>query len=70
MGSNNPYYNAEGYPDPTAYYGERHVRKEEREAQKRADRLIGTIKLFCDLAGFDLICRIQLRDRASGREYR
>lgn len=62
--------NAEGYSDPTAYSAMSKVLREEKERLRRASAVIGVIKSVVDLAGFDLITRIELRDRKTGREYR
>ncbi len=66
----NPFYNAEGYPDPTAYQGEKSVRKEEAELEKRAMRAVGMIKLLMELSGFSIVGRITLRDLKTGREFK
>ncbi len=62
--------NAEGYNDPTAYNAMTKVMREENEPQRRINALIGSIKSLIDLAGFDLLNRIEVRDRKTGREYR
>ena len=62
--------NMEGYADPTAYGGMMAATSGERAAKKRADNLIGTIKLLADLAGFDIIGRIYLRHRDTGCDFR
>ena len=62
--------NAEGYKDPTAYNAMTKVMREENEPQRRINALIGSIKSLIDLAGFDLLNRIEVRDRKTGREYR
>lgn len=62
--------NAEGYSDPTAYNAITKVSHEEHEQQRRVSSVIGIIKGVADLAGFDLVERIALRDRKTGREYR
>ena len=62
--------NAEGYNDPTAYTAMDKVLREEKERERRVSTVIGLIKSIVDLAGFDLIARIELRDRKTGREYR
>lgn len=62
--------NSEGYSDPTAYNGTRSIIREENEQAKRVTVLIGTLKTIIDLAGFDLLARIEVRDRKTGREYR
>lgn len=35
MNKNNPYYNNEGYADPTAFYGTKQIVKEEAETERR-----------------------------------
>lgn len=65
-----PWENGEGYKDPTAYAGMKPVIKEESEQQKRVNALIFVLKYIIKLAGFDLISRIEIRDRKNGREYR
>ena len=35
---NNPYYNSEGYADPTAYAGTNNIIREESETERRACR--------------------------------
>lgn len=58
--------NGEGYRDPTA-----------AAAIREADRIpenvtwfIGTIKSMADLFDFEIIGRIQIKDKKTGREYR
>lgn len=65
-----PRKNAEGYTDPTAYNGMKKVVKEEDDADKRASELVGVLKFIIRAAGFELIERIQLKDRRTGRVYR
>ena len=62
--------NAEGYSDPTAYNAMSKVMREERERQRRIGIVINIVKNVADLAGFDLVSRIALKDRKTGREYR
>lgn len=65
-----PWNNAEGYPDPTAYNGLKPVIREEDEQQKRVNTLIFVLKYIIRLAGFELLNRIEIRERKSGREFR
>lgn len=58
--------NAEKYPDPTAYG----VIRSENQEEKRLSTLIYVLKYIISLAGYDLIARIQLRDKKTGKEYR
>lgn len=64
--------NHEGYPDPTPSAAFDAIEREERAqavADIRAARLVKTIRETVDLAGFDLIARVELRDRRTGRTY-
>lgn len=65
-----PYYNKEAYPDPTAYYGLKNAIKEEEQIESDMNRLVHIIKSICDMAGFEIIGRIQFRHRKSGKEFR
>lgn len=66
--------NAEGYADPTAGGAWNNIREKER--RKEAARmtvisnLIPILRQTAELAGFEVVGRITLRDKASGKEYR
>lgn len=60
----------EGYADPTAYEGLKPVIREETEQQQRVSALVRVLKYVIDAAGFDLLNRIELKDRKTGRVYR
>ena len=68
------YKNKEGYTDPTA--GEaigtvvKEERKEERERNAAITTLITMLKQIISLAGFELVGRIVLKDKVTGKEYR
>lgn len=62
--------NSEGYSDPTAYNAMTKVMREERERLRRVGIVVNIVKNVADLAGFDLVSRIALKDRKTGREYR
>lgn len=62
--------NSSGYSDPTAYLGTKPIIRAENEQSKRVTDLIGVLKYIIDAAGFDLLARIEIRDRKTGREYR
>lgn len=64
------YKNAEGYSDPTAGAAMAKIIREENEQQRRVSDLIGVLKYIIDAAGFDLLERIEIRDRKTGREFR
>lgn len=62
--------NCEGYSDPTAYAALSKIRQEEIEQQRRASELIYVLKYIINKAGFELVARIELRDRRTGKEFR
>lgn len=66
--------NAEGYPDPTFGEAWENVRREEkqRESERLAkiSDLIPVMKQTAELAGFEVVDRITLRDKGTGKEYR
>ena len=62
--------NKEGYNDPTAYKGMMAVLREETDQQRRLNALIGVLKYIIDIAGYDLLNRIEVKDRRTGKEYR
>lgn len=69
------YKNAEGYSDPTPGEAMSNIRKEQRqqEATERLaviSRLIPVMKQTAELAGFEVVGRITLKDKETGREYR
>lgn len=66
-----PRENAEGYTDPTAYTALRHIQQEENaELDAKVNTLIKVLKYIVSLSGFELINRIELRDKKSGRCFR
>jgi hypothetical protein len=62
--------NASGYPDPTAYAALQKVSKEEKELYGKVLKLIKVLKTIIEWAGFELIGRIWLKDKKTGREFR
>ena len=70
--------NAEGYADPTPGAVLKRIDKEERaqayaeegERLNRISSLIPILRATAELAGFDIIGRIPLKDKATGKEYR
>lgn len=66
----NPIYNASGCKDPTAFLAIRKADREQEECDKKAEKLIKSVKLMLSAAGFSLIRRIEIRHDQSGREYR
>ena len=69
------YKNAEGYSDPTPGEAMSNIRREQRqqEAAERLaaiSRLIPVMKQTAELAGFEVVGRITLKDKETGQEYR
>lgn len=66
----NPMKNSEGYSDPTAYLGTAGIMREETEAERKNRTIIQTFRRIADLAGFEIIGRIELKDKKTGRYFR
>jgi hypothetical protein len=62
----NIHKNNEGYYDPTPYPTLRRENAQEAEL----NRLIATLRYIIGLSEFDLVGRIVLRHRETGREFR
>jgi hypothetical protein len=58
--------NRDKYPDPTAKKVERELTAEEQEVS----RLVKMIRQIATWAGYDVVNRIEFRNRKSGRCYR
>ena len=54
----NPYYNNEGYPDPTAYYGTKDVIKEDAELERKTGELIKVLKFIIRFYSFTILFKI------------
>lgn len=63
---NNLFNNGEGYPDPTAF----ETIKAENVLEGKVGFLVKVLKWIAGEAGFDVINRIELKDRKSGRIFR
>lgn len=72
MGSkNNPYFNSEGYADPTAYRAMKTIQQKENAAlDGKVNSHIKAIKFVATEAGFEITNRIERRNRKTGREFR
>lgn len=66
---NRTFYNASGCKDPTAGAAIAEVAREEHETDKRIRKAVHICKEVLELAGFELIGRIQIRDKNTEREY-
>ena len=65
-----PKFNSSKCPDPTAYAALNSVYDKQRDEEERVNRVIRTVKWIIDLAGFDLVARIEIRDKESGNIYK
>lgn len=74
MSKENMGRNAEHYVDPTPTAAMRNIIKDERQKEAvRLDRignLVPLLRQIADIAGFEIMGRIPLRDKATGKEYR
>ena len=61
-----PWENSSGCKDPTAYGAMKPITEEEQ----RVTELVKVLKTIIRWAGFELINRIELRERRSRRTYR
>ena len=73
--TNDPRYNKEGYPDPTAYKAitkaDLDLYKEHTlDAEERFKKLLYVIKDICKLSGFELEERVVLRDTRTGHVWK
>lgn len=64
-----PWENAEGYPDPTAYNALRPIMQEDA-LEGKVNFLIKVLKFIIAESGFELLARIELKDKKTGRCFR
>ena len=66
-----PWENAEGYADPTAYNAIKKVSAEGPEPfDDKVITIIKALKFIIAERGLELVARIELRDRKTGRFFR
>ena len=70
MKGNNPRFNASGCKDPSAGEAISHISKEEHELNQKVHNLVKIVKKLIDLTDFELIGRIQIKDKRTGKEFR
>nr|DAF40221.1 MAG TPA: hypothetical protein [Caudoviricetes sp.] len=74
MNKDNMDRNAEHYADPTPAAAMKNIRKEEHQKDAatmlQISILVPLLRQVADLAGFEILGRIPLRDKATGKEYR
>lgn len=65
-----PYRNPSGCADPTAQAALSSIQHEQDNLDQRVNTLIKTMKNVAALSGFDLISRIEVRDKTTGKCFR
>lgn len=63
-------HNPEGYTDFTAYIAVKRATMDEQQEKKRLDSLMFVLRYIIDAAGYDLINRVALMDKKTGKEWR
>ena len=66
----NPRCNNEGYADPTAYAALGPIMRADAELESKVNFLIKVIKFVASGAGFNILNRIELQDKQSGRLFK
>lgn len=67
---NNPRCNSEGYADITAYEALKPIVKAEHAAENKMCFLIKVLKFIATEAGYEIINRIELKEKSTGRIFR
>ncbi len=70
MANTDPRRNSEGYYDPTAYLGMKPIVDEENALQREVNTLIKVLKYIINKSGFELVNRIEIRDKQTGKTFR
>ncbi len=64
------YKNSEGYVDPTAGVAMGHIKKKEQDIDKLNHKVMQSFRLLVDLAGFEIVGRVTLKHKKSGRVFK
>lgn len=64
------YKNSEGYHDPTVGEAMSNIEAEERRVLERISALIPVMKKTAELVGFEVVGRITLIDKETGKKYK
>lgn len=64
------YRNSEGYSDPTAGAAISTANKEEQEIEKLNHKIIQSFRLLVELAGFEIVGRVTLKHKKSGKVFK
>ncbi len=66
----NQKFNGSGCKDLTSYEAIKNVTREQQEQEKKVYDLIKVLKFIIHSCGFELVGRIEIVDRKTGKEYR
>lgn len=66
----NPFLNASGCPDPTAYHALKPIMQEDAALEGKVNFLIKVLKFIIAESGFELLARIEIKDKKTGRCFR
>lgn len=65
-----PWENAEGYADSTAHDALKPIIQEDNALEGKVNFLIKVLKFIIAESGFELLARIELKDKKTGRCFR
>ena len=68
--ADNPKRNSEGYYDPTADAARRPIFQEENAVEREVNALIKVLKYIISKSGFELVSRIEIKDKKTGRVFK
>lgn len=66
----NPFFNSSGCPDPTAYKALKDVEADNAQLEGKVAFLVKVLKFIINESGFELINRIELRDKETRRIFK
>ena len=70
VNSMNMMKNSEGYYDPTAYNSTKDLIREENEISHRNHELIQLFRQIVNLAGFEIVGRVTLKHKRTGKIFK
>lgn len=62
--------NGEGYNDPTAGAAIGHIERERKMKSKSADKLNRMIRQLADFCGFEIVGKLEFKDKATGQIFK
>ena len=66
----NPYYNQSGCADPTAYKALKPIVKNDEKMDRTVRSIVNTCKTVAELAGFEIVGRIEIRHKKTGKVWK